>query len=400
MKDWQVGLITAFGRGETLALALHENGFQVQVLDFTSAFPEHYHRGPGPFPVIDHPFIPAQREFLNHLIRFPKGLSLWMDDGPLELSGPMSEVHRSANPELKALKSGATSGEFAEVWLERFLRQWASPFYAEPWVETSDARFPYDQPLGVVPAPLEARVMNVDRLHSKAIEIRNCVGFLDVRLHAQRIVELEVDCGSAGGVQANQWIWCLSSSETKKINAAIAEQIFFRGIAEPEWAWISFEGSMEKGAWCDGLPKACVVIGDAHLPWTYANAVILRRIDDTQLRYWMKVPRNRIDDIDVRRTIAQNVRTLLMKRLPLAEWKVDSAQWSLCPHSEIFSADQRSESPATWKNWDWISPETLPRLDMSARFEREAASFKRLIQWRNEQKKKQGARDDHSLHAP
>ena len=168
----------------------------------------------------------------------------------------------------------------------------------------------------------------------------------------------------------------------------------------PEWTWISLDGTMKSGPWCDGLPTYSVVIGDIFLPWAYANTFVLRRLEGTRFRVWLKVPFERASHIDARRGWALGAENLLRARLPLADWSIDSGAWSRCPNSEVFPSSLRGELPGQWKNWDWISSETLPRLDLSARLEREATSFNRLIGWRNDQIKKQGVQRDHALHAP
>ncbi len=401
MRDWPVNIVSAFGRGESLALALHENGFQVQILDFTPAFPAEYHRGAGPFPIVNKTYLPAQRDLLKQLVPLPHGLNLWLKDGPLDLSGPFQSVHSAQHPELQAWRSGAAgSGEFSSTWLERWLRQWASPFYSETWNDSGDPAFPAAQPLGLLPIAQEERALNFMQLMSKGIGVRTCTRLMDARAESSKLLELEVECGTQLSAKSAQWVWCLSSHETKTLNEEVARVLFWRGVLEPEWAWISFEGSMEQGPWCDGLPALSVVMGDVFLPWVYANTFILRRCEGTRLRVWLKVPRTRGLVIDARRGWGLGVENLLRARLPQADWRIDSGAWSLCPTSEVYASEARGEVPGQWKNWDWISGETLPRLDLSARLEREADAFARLISWRNDQLKKQGVPRDHALHAP
>src|SRR6185437_9881995 len=100
-----------------------------------------------------------------------------------------------------------------------------------------------------------------------------------------------------------------------------ARKIFWRGIFDPEWVWLSFTGTIEEGAWCGGLPIYSVVLGDVFLPWTYTNAGILRREDQNKFRYWIKVPRVRVNDVDSRRIWTADIEKMLSVRLPQAGWK-------------------------------------------------------------------------------
>ncbi len=142
-------------------------------------------------------------------------------------------------------------------------------------------------------------------------------------------------------------------------------------------------------------------MGDLHLPWVYANTFSLRWVDTEVFELWMKVPAaDALNDSTRRERWAEEARALLNARLPQAIWSVDPNLWSICPHSPVYSPEVAEEGRPGWKNWDWIAPEALARLDFSARFEREAECYNRLVQWRTVEMKKQGARRDNALHAP
>jgi hypothetical protein len=396
-----VNLVSAFGRGETLAVALHESGFEVKILDFSQAFAPEYHRGAGPFPVIKKEFIPAQKEYMDSVHPVPQGLTIWLKDGPIELTGPFAQVHILSHPEIQAWQTNAKGGGFSRLWLQRFLRHWASPYESEHWEATEDPSFPAELPLGVIDAEQEPHAHSFEKARLGGIEIHACHWLRGANWQGSRLTDLLVDAGRDIGIQGAQWVWCLSSHETKKFGERAARKIFWRGLFEPEWSWLSFTGEIQKGPWSDGLPVYCVMVGDVYLPWLYANACVLRRESATKFRYWLKVPTERVSDIDARRAWALELEKVLLARLPQAKWIVDSSDWSVCPNSEVYGAAARAQRRGQWKNWDWIAPETLPRLDVSARLQREAESFRRLIQWREDQKKKQGgARRDHALHAP
>ena len=387
-QPWRVNLVSAFGRGETLALALHENGFEVKVLDFSQAFAPEYRRGTGPFPVIKKDFLPTQKEYLNSVQPVAQGLTLWLKDGPIELTGPFAPVHILSHPEIQAWQTNAKGGEFSRAWLQRFLRHWTSPYESEPWEATGDQPFPAELPLGVIAADREPHAHSFEKARVQGVEIHACQSLKDTRWEGSRLTEVEVVAGTTIGVQGNQWVWCLSSFETEQFGESAARKVFWRGIFEPEWSWISFAGHIDEGVWSTGLPVYCVMIGDVYLPWVYANACVLRRESPTKFRYWLKVPRERVKDIDARRAWALELEKALLARLPQAKWTVDSSDWSVCPHSEIYGAAARHQSRGQWKNWDWIAPETMPRLDFSARFEAEAKAYRRLTQWREDVKRR------------
>ncbi len=400
MKGWLVGIVSAFGRGETLALALHERGFRVKVIDLTPAFSNVYHRGLGPFPVVNKVFMPAQRDLLQALPPLEGGLSIWLKNGPLELNGPMTSVHMQNSPALKAWKEQESHTEFSQAWLNRWLKEWASPVFRESSPELDRSPFPAHEPMKLVPIEMEARCMSFHRRSHPAVEVLATQSLKDIRTENSRIAEIEIESSGTRVIGADQWVWCLSSSETHRIAPEVATRVFWRGIVQPEWCWLNFECTMNRGPWSAGWPNYCVLIGDVYLPWVYSNAAVLRKLDDDRLRIWLKVPYARVEDIDGRRGWAMGIENLLRSHLPQADFKVDSSVWQVCPSSFVYAEETLLHGGGRWKNWDWISPENLPRLDLSARLEREAQSFERLLRWQREQVRKQGGRNDQALHAP
>lgn len=129
-----VNVVTAFGRAETLALALETAGFQVQVFDFTEALGPEWQRGAGPFRSCRKEFIPAQAPLLAESRRLPRGISFWLKDGPVELGGPMMGFFENKYPFVKDLKSGrGAAGEFTDTWMRNYMCHWASPAFHESW---------------------------------------------------------------------------------------------------------------------------------------------------------------------------------------------------------------------------------------------------------------------------
>jgi hypothetical protein len=388
-------MVSAFGRGATLVPALRELGFTVRVLDFTSAFPPEYRRGTGPFPLAIKGFLPEQEAWLHEVKTLERGLTFWLADGPIELAGPMAEFFRARRPEVAALTGGPVTG-FNDDWLRRFLAQWASPFHDEAW-RTSGGRqssFVVTEPIGLIPFHQEARALEFDD------DAVSCLSLQDIRFEGSRLMEAVVDVGQPLAVAAPQWVWCLSSRETEMLNPDLAPRIFNRGVWRPEWAWASFRMSSEHGPWSDGFPAYSVVLGDVFLPWVYANALVLRRLDPDEFQVWMKVPAAALADESARKEWADQTVALLNGRLAMAKFAVDPATWSVCPHSPVFASERRGGGRPGWKNWDWIAPETLPRLDFSARLEAEAKALRRLAQWRDDQLKKKESSRDPALHAP
>lgn len=398
--NWPVNIVTAFGRGETLALALQENGFDVQVLDFSSALGSEWNQGAGPFPIAAQIHLPAQKNFLEEVKPLGRGLTFWLKNGPLELGGSFATFFENHVPAIEHLKKDIRSNDFEADWLRRFMKIWTSAFDGESWEKANYSTYPYGDMVGLIPLSKENFVMSYDRYQALGYKFTPCKHIHDVQFEKGRVMELEVDAGGSMALKAPNWIWCLSSEETAKVGADVANQLFNKAIRKPEWRWLSLQGHCERGSWSAGFPEFTVVIDDIHLPWNYTNVILLRWTETDVFKAWIKVPDASFLNADKRAEWASEVERKLSARLSQANWKVDALQWSACPHSPVFSSTARDESKPSWKNWDWIAPETTSRLDMSARLELEANAYHRLVQWRNDQIKKQGALRDNTVHAP
>ena len=401
MSVQRVNIVTAFGRGESLALALQNEGFSVGVYDLTEAFPFEYRRGAGPFPFVKQPPLQTHTEIFDQTQPLNRGLVLWLKDGPIEFSGPMARFYVEHHEAFRNAVQRTVGENFDTDWIRRFLRQWTSPYHMEPWMTDRGPSFPVDRPLGLIPRARERDAISFERLQGRPIDYIRCTQLKDVQIQSSRLIEVEVGTGSVTAVTGDQWIWCLSSLETLSLSEQVAEALFNRDIRRPEWLWISMHGDVERGPWVDGFPRYSVVINDVYLPWTHANAVMLEWIDKDKFEIWMKVPAETTRDPNQRLGWAQEVERLLTSKLALGRWKIDANAFSICPHSFVFSYAQREWAEPGWKNWDWIAPETAGRLDFTARFEREEQALRRITQWRIDQLKKQGGRkNDQAVHAP
>jgi hypothetical protein len=383
-----VNLITAFGRGNSLALALRQAEFSVNVIDFTEALKKDHSLGAGPFPITTRTYLAQQKQLISELEPLPSGLTFWLQDGPVDLSGPMAPFYAATREFLKDTQNPQT--EFAQDWMRRFLLQWTSPVSQEAWEVNSGRAFPFAADLGIWPQAGEADILKLEG----AVQAR---GEVSVQTDATRLQALQIDGRTFA---ADQWVWCLSSSETRAVNAQLAQTVFNKGVWTPDWVWMQMAVRCEHGPWSDGLPAYAIVIGDLFLPWTYGNAFVLKRVESDSFQVWLKVPYLGASDSLRRTQWAQQVEQALNSRLPLARFYVEESNFLICPHSLVFSSHQREARLPVWKNWDLIAPESLDGLDWSARFEREAKTFERLMQWRLDSTRKQGAPRDRALHTP
>lgn len=399
MTSFEVNLITAFGRGRTLASALQARGFTVRVLDFTAAFSSTYARGTGPFPLPREARLPEQTRWLERLLPLERGLTFWLEDGPIELGSPMTPFFKATRDDMRGLDLARPS-EFRADWLRRFLLQWASPLHSESWAVESGTPFSPEQSLGLMPSYADEAAMSFDELRAEGVQIVPCETVEFLQFEGSELSQIMVDAGQMMAFTADQWVWCLSSRETEIVNPEVAKRVFNKGIWRPEWSWVRFAASCEAGPWLEGMPPYTVLIGDVCLPWVYENATILRRLQPEGFHVWVKVPAKIVDQDASLAQWAASVERVLNTRLSLAKWHVSSDSAAICPHSPVFEAHHKDWGVPGHRNFYWIAPEVSPRIDFGARLEREAQIFTQLAEWRDEYLKKQGVTSDPALHAP
>lgn len=398
MSALEVNLISAFGRGETLAIGLQEHGFKVRVLDFTAAFSEKYNHGVGPFPVVRESYASIQKLWTDEVRSLPRGLSFWLPDGVLETKGPMADFFKRQNPAFESAAKDEAQAEFKEDWLRRFMGSWAAPLHVESWLPALASSFPFLADVGLIPASKEPRVQTFERFQTLDYEYVPCKLIKDVSIKGSRLAGIEVESGSMKAFGGEHWVWCLAGHETELVGASCMERLFGKSLRRPEWVWMNLIGACERGDWSSAFPEYSIVLGDVFLPWNYANAFVMRWIEPDVFDVWMKVPAASVFHAEQRARWAKEAQDILMARLPHARWAVNPEEWSLCPHSPVFDLSTKDWRAPSWKNWDWIAPETLSRLDWSARLQAEARCYDRLIQLRNEKMKKQGVERDRALH--
>lgn len=260
--------------------------------------------------------------------------------------------------------------------------------------------FPFSEKIGLATQNLESRNMSFERYRTLELSYISATGFKDIQFDGSQVTELAVESGSFLASQADYWIWCLSTEETFLLGEKVAKDLFPRGEVRPEWRWLGLSGRNTRGPWSGGFPEYTCVIEDMNLPWVYSNRFMLRWIEPDAFHVWLMVPAEFAKVSDRQKQWASEIEAILNKRLELASWKISSDNYWLCPHSPVFAQTAKDIKHIQWKNLDWIAPESLARLDLSCRLEREAKSFERLKNQKTDLIKKQGARGDYALHAP
>lgn len=370
LRPATVVLVSAFGRGNALALALKKNGFTVTLVDVGQSIlqkrewmaPEDAEGPFGCFALPDGAELnTAWSEAYHDQHACPSGLSLWLSDGPLDLSGPMASRTRWQNLGLSQLThryldslstSGGPSREsernrkilakipFRESWAANLAHALMSTRHAESYEALGlDCASPLAAPYGFCQASWAGWESGLKILERAGVTVRRKALVRDLRLDGREVDALEIEDSRAGIERARAFVWLLSGAESQVLRKSVFDLIFPQGLIEPKWQWLRQTVRLEGNRPADALPGMTLMIGDVFLPWSRENMMILRRRaqsgDDFRgFDVWQKLPITARTDLVSKNEPGSGIalEELLVKRMPEYRPKVVSRSGS--PASE------------------------------------------------------------------
>lgn len=418
----EVAVVSAFGRGDLLAGELRTRGFDVILVDVTTALGERSLSDlEGPFPIVrPNPLLPAHLEWLmsHSFEEVANGFSMWLKDGPLEFRGPLANFYQTREPAIAHfrdhyagwLQGGpkrpemvkrASDLKFDDAWMIEFAHSFASnELRRAAECHLSGEPFPINQ---VVQSPI-FNPQTLQKIHQDAVDAGvkyvKSEGFADVRVESGRLAEVEVQAGSRGVLRAKQFVWCLSSQETESMSRKLARAIYPRGVLPADWAWRRFTIHSAKNSLESIIPPYVVMLDDIHFPWAYENLIVLKRRKLGLSDLWVRLPAEASKRPDQFQRFSAKLAAVLRDRFP--KWSHEfEPPWDENPplypvfDSEKLAAFLRSGHRMGLINVLYEGAETLPRLDWAGRFQRQTETLLRLQMVKQQEKP-----NDHALHAP
>lgn len=423
-REGDVTVISAFGRGELLAGELKTRGFDVSLVDMTSALGERSLPDlEGPFPVVrPNPLLPAHLEWLmSHMFdEVPNGFSIWLKSGPLEFRGPMAMFYHSRDPSIahfrehfagwllggsrrQEMVKRAGELKFDDSWLIQLSHSFASTeMHRSPECFMVGDPFPINQ---VIQTPIFTS-QTLQKVHDDAVKLGvKCMkseGIADVRLDGNRLAEMEIQLGRVEVLRSNYFVWCLSSEETASISRKIAKTMFPRGVVKAEWAWRRFTIHSAKNSLESVIPPYVVMIEDIHFPWAYDNLIILKRRKPGLSDLWVRLPAEGSKKPDQLNKFTAKMADRLKDRFPKWSHEIEPPWDENPPLYPVFDPESLvGFSKGGLSNVLYEGAETLTRLDWAGRFQRQTESMLRLqLLKQQETAKIKEKSNDPPLHAP
>lgn len=291
----QVLIISAYGRGHSLAVSLQRAGIPTKIMEVSDSLgvwiPEEIE---GPFGIFQNEQLTEQHlERLiedDPLVLASQGFCFWLNDGPLELHGPnvahrIEKMNLSMKLDQPHFISEAARYYAAHSYLPRKAVFDSLPEL--PLFSKFSIRMPTRQGFNKsvewcrrnnVAVIEKAEIMDLiaqDRKNLRAIEFR-----------VDKSVKSEI-------IEFGYLIWCLSSEETILVPEQIQKLLYPKGIIEPDWIWSRYRIKISEGIVRDQIPIHSVIIGDLDQPWTHENFTILIRTgSEDQFDAWIRTPAN------------------------------------------------------------------------------------------------------------
>lgn len=303
----QVAVISIFGRGHWIATELARRGIPTTLLDISDQMgfwtPEDWE---GPFGFFKSEKLkPTQVERIlegDAPMMVPQGFSFWLEEGPLELKGPVSKHRLSAlnipevvqdylqgsasNKELKALS-------FEQNWLAQFAHAYSSTRASlSPEALGHGSHVPLFSTYFIKQASRPGLQKSIKWCESHGVQVPSKVSLQDISLSDRKTLSgFEIKTEKPGLLKAEQFVICLTSEELGMISTKVQHTFFPKGPIEPEWSWMRYRISLKENYHREQLPLHFVVIENKNMPWYHENFLVVQASAVTgSYDVWCKVP--------------------------------------------------------------------------------------------------------------
>lgn len=415
MNQFDVVVVSAFGRGHWLASEFAREKMKVLLVDVTSRLGQWpVEDGEGPFGLtrVDR-FEQSFLERLNNddpIENCENGWTLWLKQGPFEFKGPLTRFQAEKMKWPASWLENMAKGEsipampgraFLDVWPVALAHQLAATHY-RPAVQALDGgkALPFAASFGVRQASRQGLARNLEWLREKGVTVTDKTEILDVSMKSRREISgLELKGDLSGVVRAEFFAWTLTGGETKFLSPKLAEVIYPGGTAAPSWCWVRYRLSVKNEPEVQRLPLHTVVIGDLEYPWTHSNVIIVvKTLSEGRLDAWIRIPAAQRFNKDYLDEHGRRIVKALSERVPTAAPEVQSL-----PQEASYTAQDLGEprvplwdaSIAPWKgrasmaNLFFESPENRENHTLDSEFDHQRNLRDLAMKWWQQRQLKQ-----------
>jgi hypothetical protein len=429
-----VVIVSAFGRGNWMAAELAGKAVAVQLVDVTDHLgrwaPEDWE---GPFGFFRHDdLLSSQVTRLteeDYHDELADGFTVWVKEGPLDMRGHLANYwldkipgyalskkyiqtfHTVAKADLEDVEDDLLNEGFAKNWIAQLAHQLASPVFTPNALGLQEGEpLPLFAPFAIRRVTRKGLAKSLDWCRSLGVEVLGGAKLVDVALEGRNCVGVQFGGDVARVVQAENFVWCLSSAETQFLAPNATAHFFPKGVLNPEWSWMRWRVQGQLGNYAGAVPAHFVMIDDLGLPWTHANLLIVQRCEvDGKFDVWARIPAHHRFQRGFCEEFGREIAAKLDGRIPNFKcavqdqpqdyhYDVSELGPSLLP---VFDAATRAAwSPRGLKNVEFDGVEAARNLDWTGRFARQNQIVAKLLKWKQARlaKLEKGGGRDRSIH--
>lgn len=414
MLNSPVVVVSAFGRGQSLAARLREHDIPTLILDVTedlgSSAPEDEE---GPFGIFLSGLTSVDKERIHQddpPHNQEEGATFVLPSGPLEMKSPLTKnrLERLGVPlrlletfrDVRDGKAKSVSGwmdlELSQSWLVHMAASLAANSY-RPYPEAlgSDFMLALDGDFWIRPVTRPGLAKSLNWCERRGVQVRRDMAILDVAREGRHLLtgmQLRLKTSQTSElIGFENLIWCLTSEETAFLSPTLQEKLFPEGVLKPNWVWTRFRLRLSASAEREILPFHSVWIRDLDLPWTHQNMIVLQKCQSPDLLdAWVRIPAEQRLQKSYLSEQLDRVVSAVAERL--VDAKVSKAEEPLSgektyreigpARQPLFDAQELISFRASQdENLTFHSPETWNGLGWNALFKAEEKILNRVQSW-------------------
>lgn len=378
-------IASAYGRGHWLATHLADLGWNVSLLDLTSALPsidpqEH----DGPFGLFETDLLTiSQKKFWSEefgsdaVKKIESGLSILLKEGPLDGSGQLATflaqeqslslavrnylhmITDLSDVRLKPERARVAKLNYSSIWLAGLMHQLAANCFVEnsKAIETDHAS-PFFASYSVRKLENNFHQNSVNYLKKNNVSTISVDSITSFVPESDESVTIKTN---KGDFQSRSFVSTLSSEETSKVAGSLMRAFYPSGVLDPTWKWRRFIIDFKEVP--NEVPHSFLILQDRYLPWTHANVISFQN-EGTSWSCWLKLAVPHANKPEYLKKMAEEVSELLNIRLPWAQVKVavpknQESTWKVFDREEknrLRSSLRRNVFSSGPEHWGGVDP--------------------------------------------
>lgn len=336
-----ITIISVYGRGNWLAAELAEKGKQVSLVDLSPSFghwaPEDWE---GPFGFFQTDKIKAsQLERLaeeDYMQSVDQGFVLWLKQGPIEFKSFLTSfwiqglgLHKKtldyisqfdsySDEKIKRKQTAFLEIPFEQSWLVHLAHQMSSSRYMSNATSVEMGRpLKITSPFKIRRVTRPGAEKSLAWCEQKGVRVYRDAKIKDLQIQSQFVENLEIESAWSGILSSSQFVWGLTSEETKRCNLDVFQQLFRGKQIAPTWVWVRYRVGIQSSEAAKILPIASFIIEDLALPWTHTNFMAFQQtVSENIYDVWVRIPAQHRFQRNYLKQIGEGIIRILDRRIP------------------------------------------------------------------------------------